>query len=957
MAEVEGLLANTRLLSLTGAGGSGKTRLAVETASALIQEFPDGVWLVELAPLSDPSLVAQAIAETFEVREQPGTPLLESVIGHLSNRRLLLELDNCEHLIDASAQAADRLLQSCPDLRILATSREPLHVPGEVVFRVPPLSLPQPEGPADPSSLARFASVELFVERARAASPSFRLTAQNAEDVAALCSHLDGLPLAIELAASRVALFPVSTIVRRLDDRFRLLVGGSRTALSRQQTLQATLEWSYDLLAAEEQALLRSLSVFVGGIALDAAEQICGGEDREVLAALGQLVEKSLVILSESDEAARYRLLETVREYGLQRIEKAGELEQVADRHAEWFLQLAERANEALPRPDRRAALVRLELEHDNIRAALDRSLAADPPRALRIAGAMWGFWLWRGYLAEGRRWLDLALSRDPGRTATHANALLGACALSGRAGRLSDGIALGEESLGIYRELGDVRSTCRALHTLVGPNWGRDDLAGAERLYRESLAIATETGFDPGRASAMSGLGIVRWLRGDRREGGSLLEEALVLFRSVTDADLAPPPFDIGEFVVPQPETGGFRVVFEETVSLFVDLPSDTFAGVVLANLGMIARAEGDYAQARRHVEEALVVFETVGDERFIGQTLARLASIAMGEGDIQRARELLERSLEVRRASRDWRGVTLTEASLGNVATAEGDFEQARMLLQQSAETFLRRGDRYAYAATESHLAALALARGDRAEYRRLLEGNLAHVREIGRPRWIGWTLTQLAALARLDGDEERALELIDDALAIFRRVEESRGVEHCTAFRAARPERVLATVVFTDMVESTRTASELGDQRWRSRVEAFLELVRERVVAFDGREIDTAGDGMFCLFASPTQAIPCAQLIAAAARKLGAEVRIGIHTGECELVGEAVRGVAVHIGARVGAIAAPGEVLVTRTVRDLVMGSDIEFENRGVHALKGISGEWELFAVHQTEAVPAT
>jgi non-specific serine/threonine protein kinase len=356
MAEITGLLANTRLLSLTGAGGSGKTRLAVETAFLLIEEFPDGVWLVELAPLSDPSLVVQAIAETFEVREQPNTPLLESVVGHLSYRRLLLVLDNCEHLIDSSAQVAERLLHACPDLRVLATSREPLHVPGEVVFRVPPLSLPQPEGAADPSNLAAFASIQLFVERARAVSPSFVLTAQNAEDVASLCSHLDGLPLAIELAASRVALFPVSTIVQRLDDRFRLLVGGSRTALSRQQTLQATLEWSYDLLNAEEQALLRALSVFVGGIALDAAEQICGGDDREVLAALGQLVEKSLVILAESDKAARYRLLETVREYGLQRIEESGEREQVEDRHAEWFLQLAARAGQRGPPPARPAS-------------------------------------------------------------------------------------------------------------------------------------------------------------------------------------------------------------------------------------------------------------------------------------------------------------------------------------------------------------------------------------------------------------------------------------------------------------------------------------------------------------------------------------------------------------------------------------------------------------------------
>jgi predicted ATPase len=350
--------------------------------------------------------VVPAVADVFEIREQQGVPLFDSVVGHLVDRRMLIVLDNCEHLVEACAEVVERILSSCPEIQILATSREPLHVPGEVVLRVPPLTLPEPGEPTDPHALEAFDAVRLFTDRARAAAPGFAVTTENAEHVAQLCYHLDGLPLAIELAASRVGLFPVATIVERLNDRFQLLVGGNRTALSRQQTLHATLDWSYNLLDEDERGLVRGLSMFVGGIALDAAEGICGSGrgGADVMSLLGQLVDKSLVILDSSDGEPRYRLLETVREYGQERLAESGEGNEVEGRHADWFHQLGERGVEALPRPDRGSWLARLELEHDNIRVALERSLVADPERALRIAGAMWHFWLWRGYLAEGRR-------------------------------------------------------------------------------------------------------------------------------------------------------------------------------------------------------------------------------------------------------------------------------------------------------------------------------------------------------------------------------------------------------------------------------------------------------------------------------------------------------------------------------------------------------------------------
>ncbi|HSL67303.1 MAG TPA: tetratricopeptide repeat protein [Actinomycetota bacterium] len=950
MSEMGRLLGSTRLLSLVGSGGSGKTRLAIEYA-AVVGDFPDGAWLVELAPLTEGSLVIPAIADVFEIREQPGVHLFDSVIAHLVDRRLLIVLDNCEHLVEVCAEVVHGILASCPEARILTTSREPLHDPGEVVLRVPPLALPDPGRPADPGTLEGFDSVRLFTERARAASPGFALTPENAQHVALLCYHLDGLPLAIELAASRVGLFPVSTIVERLDDRFRLLVGGSRTALSRQQTLHATLDWSYNLLDDDERALLQALSMFVGGIALDAAEGTCAPEEQgaDVIGLLGQLVDKSLVMLDEGGAEPRYRLLESVREYGQERLVESGDRDAVERRHAEWFHALGERGVRALPRPDRGGWLTRLEAEHDNIRVAIERSLVADPERALRIGGAMWPFWLWRAYLAEGIRWLDLALARAPGRTELQAGALLGAGVLTIRSGGPREGIALAERALEIYRELGDQRSLCRALHSIAPPTFGQDDLPGAERLYRESLDLAARAGYEPGRAAAMQGLGVIRWYRGHREEAEALLQESLSLFRSRgEDPELAPPLLDVGEFLVLEPETGSLRMVFQEAFSSFQDVPCRTAVGDVLANLGMIARGEGEHERARASLEKALSVFEDLGDERAIGHALGRLGNLATAEGDYERASGLLERSVEIRRRIRDWRGMALAESNLGNLATAQGNLDGAGALLEATAETFRRRGDRWGYAGTLGNLASLALARGDRAEARRLIEKGLVIIDEIGISRWRGWALLQLGALARLQGEEGRAEDHVREALATFQRIEDVRGVEHALAFLSRSTQRGLATVLFGDIVGSTATATDLGNRGWRDLLEGFHGMVRDKLGDFGGREVDTAGDGFLAVFEGPGQAIACAAAVGRAARQLGIEMRAGIHTGEIERVGDAVRGIAVHIGARVSAQAAPGEIMVTRTVRDLLLGSAVELETRGTHTLKGVPGEWELFAV---------
>src|SRR5919202_492349 len=400
IAEVKRLLlleGKDRLLTLTGPGGCGKTRLALKVAFEVVQEFEDGVWLVELSSLSDPDLVPQAVAFALGVREAPERSLTEVLTEHLKSKKMLLVLDNCEHVIDACAALADALLRACPELRILATSREALSIAGEATWLVPPLSLPDPEHPPPVEDLAGYEAVRLFLERAAAVSSRFELTERNAPAVAQVCRRVDGMPLAIELAAARARVLSVEQIASRLEDSFRLLATDSRTALPRQRTLRATIGWSHELLSQEEQALFRRLSVFAGGFALEAAEGVCAGVGIErdgVLDLLTHLVDKSLLLVAQQGgEEARYRVLETVRQYGAEKLKESGDEPEIRRRHADFFLKLAEEAEPGLMGPEQGEWLERLEQEHGNLRAALMWSLGGgNQELGLRLAAGVGRF-------------------------------------------------------------------------------------------------------------------------------------------------------------------------------------------------------------------------------------------------------------------------------------------------------------------------------------------------------------------------------------------------------------------------------------------------------------------------------------------------------------------------------------------------------------------------------------
>jgi predicted ATPase len=536
LAEIERLLASTRLLTLTGAGGCGKTRLALQVAAALLPRFKDGAWVVDLAPLSDSNLITQTVATVLGVREGSTRSLRDSVLHHLRHRHILLLLDNCEHLIDACAKLAEGLLREASHLRVLATSREGLGIAGETVWRVPSLSLPDSSRSLSPQALLDFEGTRLFVERATTLDPSFAVDQHHVATIAEICHRLDGIPLAIELAASRVNVLSVEQIASRLQDRFRLLTGGSRSSVARQRTLEATVDWSYDLLSEAERHVLRALSVFPGGWSLEAAEEVCSGDDVEkddMLDLLSHLVDKSLVVVEDDGAGGRrYRYLETVRQYGRERLLRSGETERARNRHLEFFFRLARRAEPELGGLRQATWLRTLYLEYDNLRSALDWCMSsAESPeqrdRALDFATALWWFWVKRGFLAEGRRWLDRAVEMAPTLSPSRgAKAFCGLANLAYFQGDFTGTATYAMNSVALGREAGDLSSVAFALgiQTIAAAEAG--DVGLAVRLSAECCETARASGDLWTAGPAFYVMGYLAIREGDLDKASRIYEE-----------------------------------------------------------------------------------------------------------------------------------------------------------------------------------------------------------------------------------------------------------------------------------------------------------------------------------------------------------------------------------------------------------------------------------------------
>ena len=730
--------------------------------------------LVELAALDDGRLVPDAVAAALDLRAAAGQPLIDAIVDFAARRSLLLVVDNCEHLLAATAGLTDTLLRSAPKLTILATTREPLRTPGEVVFRVPSLAIPDPDQRLDSRDLSRYEAVQLFVARADAAAPGFAIDDENAADVARICFRLDGLPLALELAAGRVGALGTAAIAERLDDRFRLLRSASHTSPTRQQTLSATLQWSEDLLEPEEQTLLRRLAAFAGGFELDSVERVCTGDglDTAIIAdVLARLVDKSLVVAEGSSKERSYRMLETVRLYARGRLDAANESPALAERHARWALSLAE-ADSDSARLDRNAA---------NLRLALGTLMEGAPADALRLCVALWPFWMRRLGLQEAQRRFERVLAAVPAPTPLRAKALLRAAAIDFRSGALAHGRDLAEESYRIASTIGDAHAEWRALQFLGEFGLVSDAADVAISWLERALALARSERFGPEEAITVYSLGVTRWILGDFAHAEELIGESADQLRALIDSpEVIISPINLAEIRrSPAGGTPGLRIVFEDTLQPFLEITCEAALGYVLANQSGLASARGDVVRSDALLDASESLFANAGDERGRAAVLIRRAYLRFIDGELTAARELLERALEIRRGQGDRRGVGLTLAGLGLIETTAGEHARAEQHLAEARELFRRAADGWGLASTLWRTADLAFARGRLDAAEAALEEAHAILVPAGRERWVANTLAGLAEVAALRGDTERARELLGEARDRYAAHDDTGGI----------------------------------------------------------------------------------------------------------------------------------------------------------------------------------
>jgi predicted ATPase/class 3 adenylate cyclase len=650
--------ADVRLLTLSGPGGVGKTRLGLQVAAELLDDFADGVYIVDLAPIRDPTLVAASIAQALGVPEIGGQVPLDSLRAYLQARQALLLLDNFEQVLEAAPVVAE-LLAAAPGVKILVTSRAVLKVRGEKERVVPPLALPlNLARPLDGGgaereweALTQYAAVALFIQRALDVQPDFAVTNENALAVAEICTRLDGLPLAIELAAARIKLFPPAALLKRLEHRLPLLTGGPRDLPARQQTLRNTIDWSYGLLIAGEQRLFRRLGAFVGGWTLEAAEAVCNTEGDltlEVLDGLAALADRSLLRQEASEGGEpRFTMLELLREYAVERLAESREEAAVRRAHAEYYLALAEAAEPELHRAEQAVWLARLAADHDNMRAVLDWSevTPGEQEFGLRLAGALGQFWWVRGHLGESRARLArlLAQAEPAARTGPYAKALCAAGMLAWAQAADSQAIMLLEESLTLYRELGDRQGSAWALHWLGQVAIDANDLGRAATLATESLALFRDCGERGGSGWALRILARVAAKQGATARESALLAEALGLLQEVGDTyGIALAGMALGALAREQGDTGRAIALLEESLAHFRLLRGPMGTAYTLLDLGCAVWEQGDAARATALLKEGLTLFRDLGGDRGISQCLVALAGLASAASQFTRAARL---------------------------------------------------------------------------------------------------------------------------------------------------------------------------------------------------------------------------------------------------------------------------------------------------------------------------
>jgi predicted ATPase/DNA-binding XRE family transcriptional regulator len=736
---------DTQLLTLTGPGGVGKTRLAIEVADRVAGDFPDGAVFVDLAPLRDPRLVLGAIAQRLGVDERDATPLPDLLAVSLRGRRLLILLDNFEHLLPAR-DAMLALLEACPGLVVLVTSRVALDVRGGRDYPVAPLVLPDAGGP--PEAQLSSPAVELLAERAQAGGAELPTDAETARAVAGICRRLDGLPLAIELAAARLRLLPPAALLARLDHRLPVLAGGPQDLPARQKTMRDAIAWSYELLGEPEQALFRRMCVFVGGCTLEAAEAICtdGGEGPAVLDGLASLAASSLLRLQEAAvvgdstaratgdgatsamagdgdppaAAPRLTMLETIREYGTELLAERSETGEIGRRHAAYYLALAEQAGRALTGPEALAWLARLDTEHDNLRAALRWARAHDDGAALRPAAALWPFWQQRGHLSEGRGWLREALAHSAaaGDPSVRVNVLIGAARLAIDQAAYDEAAERCAQAVALARELGDPHMLAAAFNTRGLLARAQDRYADSARDHRAALEQARADADRAGEAVALLGLAYAAMFTGDGPRAGALAEESLAAARDLGDRHTLAQVLSLLGWAAGNagPGASGRAETFGiEALGLFRVLGDTGGQADVLFMLGTFGINSGDYQRAARFFTDSLALLRERGDEKTTARGLGGLGAALLNLGDRAAAREVLEDSLVVAQRYGDRWSTAMSLTLVGHADLADGDLARAQALLADAASLFADTGNLMYLQWCLGGLAGTAAARGD--------------------------------------------------------------------------------------------------------------------------------------------------------------------------------------------------------------------------------------------------
>lgn len=757
VAEVEETLRrrDVWLLILTGAGGIGKTRLALEVATNMLDEFRDGVFFVPLTSVTSPDLVVPAITQTLSLREESGQPLVDTLKDYLRSKSCLLVLDNFEQVLDAAPVVAD-LLRTAPELKMLVTSRADLRLSIEHEYHVPPLSIPDPKHLPPADGLMQYEAAELFISRAQAVNSAFAVNNDNSAAIAEICVQLEGLPLALELAAARTRVLSPQRILDRLrgklGNRLSLLTGGARDLPARQQTLRATIDWSYELLDSGEKQLFRRLAVFAGGFMLEDAEMVCNAEGDlalDVLYGVESLVSKSLVRADE-DKSGNYRfaMLQTIQEYAGERLEESTEAEKLRQVHAQYFLKFAEDAEQEIVGANESKALQQLDASYENLLAALEWSTQKGgvtfADLALRLCGALWRYWWIRGYLSEGRRRLELAL---------------------GQSSRYAEDAKEG---------------------------------TGEESTLRLTA-----------RAKALNGLGNLAFFQGDYDAARVSHEEALLLRRELGDTQgVAASLNNLGNAAVEQGDYPAARSYLEQAVAILRELDSKRWIAVTLGNLAAVVREQGEYDRARALFEESLSILQAQGDTTSLSNVFAGLGHIALEQGDYIAARSHLQQALDIDQAAGHKPEIAMGLHNLANVAEDEGDYETAWSLFQQSLAMKRELGDKRGIGSTLSHLAAIDFERGNYTTARAFIEESLALRQETGGKRGIAECLLYLGKLSGVEKDYAKARSFYEQALDMRVKMGDRYGIIQSLlefAYLAVQHDQLKRAVLLFSAVEA--------------------------------------------------------------------------------------------------------------------------------------------------------